>query len=92
LIYSFGEIAKLFGRKDLVGRMEILRRRIQKGVSEELLELTTLEGIGRARARALYNAGFKNLDDLKEVSAEKLATVAKIGQNLARKIKEQLGS
>jgi helicase len=92
LLYSFGEIAKLFGRKDAADRTEILRKRVQQGVAEELLELTSLEGIGRVRARALYAAGFKTLDDLKEASAERLATVGKIGQALARKIKEQVGS
>lgn len=92
LLYSFGEIAKLFGRKEIANKIDILRKRVQMGVSEELLELTSLEGIGRVRARALYAAGFKTLDDLKEASAERLAIVGKIGQALARKIKEQLGS
>lgn len=92
LLYSLGELSKLFGRKELNSKIELTRKRVQHGVSEELLELTSLQGIGRVRARALYSSGFKTLDDLKEASAEMLANVSKIGQALARRIKEQVGS
>lgn len=38
--------------------------RIKYGVKEELLDLVKLYGIGRVRARKLFNAGIKNREDL----------------------------
>jgi helicase len=90
LLHSFGELAKLFKRTDLVRQADVLRRRVASGVSEELVELTALQGVGRVRARALYSAGFRTLEDLKEAPADKLALVEKVGSSVARRIKEQV--
>lgn len=69
LLYSTYEIAKLLGRKDVLPLAMNLRRRIVEGVKEELLELVNLKGIGRVRARMLFNAGFKTVGDPKEFKA-----------------------
>jgi len=90
LLHSLGELAKLFKKSEMAKQTEVLRLRVEAGVSEELLELTTLEGIGRVRARALYTAGFKSFDDLKDAPTDKLAAVDRIGTSVARRIKEQL--
>ena len=42
------------------------------------------------RARALYGAGFKTLEDLKEAPAERIAQVDSVGTAVARRIKEQV--
>jgi helicase len=89
LLHGLEELAKLFKREVIVRQIELLRLRVEAGVSEELVELTTLEGVGRVRARALYTAGFKTLEDIKEASAEKLAAVDKVGTAVARRVKEQ---
>jgi helicase len=90
LLHSLEEISRLFKRPEMVKQAELLRKRVVSGVSEELVELTTLQGVGRVRARALYSAGFKTLEDIKEASPEKLAMVEKVGTSVARKIKEQV--
>lgn len=90
LLHALGELARLFKASEVVRQAETLRMRVASGVSEELIELTTIQGVGRVRARALYSAGFRTLEDLKEAPAEKLALVGKVGAAVARKIKEQV--
>lgn len=91
LLYASHEIAALFGNKDLLPNLTDLMERIEKGVKKELLPLTRLEGIGRVRARILYNAGLQTVSDLKTAPLEKLTSLPLIGPRLAKKIKEQVG-
>ena len=90
LLHSMSELARLFKQPDVARQAELLRRRVESGVGEELLELTGLQGVGRVRARALHSAGFRTIEDLKEASADRLALVEKVGTAVARKIKEQV--
>jgi helicase len=91
LLYSSHELASLFGHKDLLPRLAELMERTEKGVKAELLPLVRLEGIGRVRARILYNSGLKTVKDLKEAPLNKLVSLPLIGPKLAKKIKEQVG-
>jgi ATP-dependent DNA helicase len=91
LLHALSEVSGLFGRRDLAKQAETLRKRVVSGVSEELLELTALRGIGRVRARSLNSAGFRTIDDLKEAPADRIASVDKIGTAVARRLKEQVG-
>src|SRR5438094_8656131 len=59
LILATQELGRLFGHKDLLAPLEMLKVRLAKGVRPELVKLTTLEGVGRVRARMLYDAGLK---------------------------------
>jgi len=90
LLHSLVELAKLFKMPEMVKQGETLRMRVASGVSEELVELTTLQGVGRVRARALYSAGFRTIEDIQEAPADRLALVEKVGAAIARKIKEQV--
>lgn len=65
--------------------------RTRKGVKKELLPLVRLEGVGRVRARILFNAGLKTVEDLKRAPMEKLTSLPLIGLKLAKKIKDQVG-
>jgi helicase len=67
-----------------------LKNRVQYGVKEELTELTQLKGVGRVRARNLFEKGYKNFADLKKAGLDELAEIDKIGKNLAKEILEQL--
>jgi helicase len=90
LLYSLGELARLLGRIDLALETEELRERVKYGIKPELTELTKLDGIGRVRARSLFNAGYTSVDKLSEAPVEKIANVPKIGNSVAVQIKHQL--
>jgi helicase len=65
--------------------------RVQNGCKEELLNLVSLKGIGRVRARALYYEGFKTVNDLRNVPIERIAKIKTIGKAVAINIKQQIG-
>lgn len=89
LLYSAVEIGKALGLKASGRELSRLRLRVAYGVREELLELVSLKGIGRVRARNLFGAGYKTLKDIKAASAEALSLVSAIGPSLAEDIKRQ---
>jgi len=53
-------------------------------------DVTTLEGIGPAKAKHLKEAGFETLKDLDEASVDDISEVEGIGPKLAVKIKDEL--
>jgi len=91
LLYSSYELTKLLGHKNLLPKLAELMERVEKGVKAELLPLARLEGIGRVRARILYNAGLRTIEDLKKASVDRLMSLPHIGPKIAKKIKEQVG-
>ena len=90
LLYAMEEIGRLFSFPKLE-ELRRLRTRVKHGIREELLELVSLRGIGRARARRLYARGFKTLEHLRKAGLKELASVPGIGERLAASIKAQLG-
>jgi helicase len=90
LLYAAGLIAELFQYKNLTFTIGHLRNRIQYGIKEELLDLVTLKGVGRVRARQLFHKGYKNLADLKFLDEESLSAIKTIGRSLARDILHQI--
>ncbi|MCP8317533.1 MAG: helix-turn-helix domain-containing protein, partial [archaeon] len=90
LIHSLFELSKLLGRADFLLEIGELRQRIEQGIKSELITLAKLEGIGRVRARSLYNHGFTDLEKLASASEDKIASVPKIGTIIAKSIKKQL--
>ena len=91
LLYAAGELAKLFGKKEFIAPLAELRLRVKHGVRPELLPLVSLEGVGRVRARALYNAGLRTVEDVRRASLSQLLAVPGIGGKLAKSLKEQAG-
>lgn len=92
LTHASHELATLFKHKDLLQKLSRLTVRIEKGVKPELLSLVSLKGIGRARARVLFNSGIKTIDDVKIAPVSKLVGLPLIGAKVAQKIKKQVGS
>ena len=90
LLYTLYEFTKLFNRNEILGTLADLRIRTKYGVKQELLPLIKLEGVGRIRARALYNAGFVDIKILKSTAESTISSISKIGPSIAKKIKRQL--
>ncbi|RLF15553.1 MAG: extensin [Thermoprotei archaeon] len=91
LIYSTEEIARLLSLNEVAKELRVLRIRVKHGVRRELVELVQLKGIGRVKARILYQLGYKTLDDLRKASIEELVRIPSIGLSTAISIKQQLG-
>jgi len=53
-------------------------------------EFTSLNGIGKAKAELLYEAGFDSLEKLKSASVQDIISVKGITEKNAKEIKEQL--
>lgn len=90
LAYSLYEVAKICKRNALLQEIYDLRTRIKYGIREELLQLVKLKGIGRARARSLYDSGITDLRQVVQVPESRLAAVPKIGVGVARVLKSSL--
>ena len=89
LLYSGEELAKLLKMQSIVKELMKMRFRMQYGVREELLPLLRLQGIGRVRARLLFNNGIKDLGEVKKADVVQLAQL--VGKALALSLKKQVG-
>ena len=90
LLHATREYARMYNFS-CVSDISDLLIRVQNGCKEELLNLVTLKGIGRVRARALYREGFKSVNELRSVPVERLAKIKGIGTAVAKNIKQQIG-
>ncbi|MCX9080969.1 MAG: 50S ribosomal protein L32e [Candidatus Methanoperedens sp.] len=55
--------------------------------NEAIKQLTTIEGVGKAKAKILYDAGFKTIESVKKANEDDIAQIKGIGEKLAQKIK-----
>ncbi len=86
LLYACSEIAKIKRRKKLIPKINALRKRLKYGVRKELLPLVRVRNIGRVRARKLYQAGIKNIKDLRKAEQKKLEKL--LGKKISKKVKK----
>ncbi len=86
LAYVMREMAKDAGRDDLLAELAVLRTRLRSGIKEELVELASIRGVGRVRARAIHDAGLRSISDVRAASPAKLATIRQIGPMVAESI------
>ncbi|MFA5797408.1 MAG: helicase-related protein [Candidatus Woesearchaeota archaeon] len=89
LCYSSEELAKLAKMHSLVKDIAKLRFRLKYGVREELIALLQLKGIGRIRARKMFNSRIHDISDVKKVDLTTLSQL--IGKAIALDIKKQVG-
>lgn len=91
LLYSLAEIAKVLNLTQFLPPFFTLHARIKYGVKTELLDLIKLRGIGRVRARMLFNHDIRNQADLYDAPLVELARIPTIGSSIAASIKKQVG-
>ncbi|NPA74732.1 MAG: DEAD/DEAH box helicase [Euryarchaeota archaeon] len=91
LLYSFAEIGKTQGYPHF-REVEKLRLRVKYGVSEELLPIVMLRGVGRVRARRLFDYGFTSIEKLRSATVRQLTDIPGIGERLAKDILRQVQS
>ena len=90
LLHASREFARMYNF-ECVSDISDLMLRVQYGCKKELLNLVSLKGIGRVRARAMFNEGFKTVNDLRGVPLKRLAQIKTIGEGIAKNIKSQIG-
>jgi len=90
LLHAAREFARMYNF-DCVPDLSDLLLRVQYGCKKELLNLVSLKGIGRIRARALFNESFKTISNLRGVPLKRIAEIKTIGEGVAKSIKSQIG-
>jgi len=85
---SLSELLMVLGAHKAALYFMELAERIRHGVRPELLQLCAIEGVGRVRARILYNHGLRTIEDVAKAPVERLAEMPRIGRELAVKIKD----
>ena len=91
MLYAMNEIALIFN-PDAVVRIRPLITRIKYGVKEELMELVGFRGVGRSRARSLFDNGVVSELDVMAMDEAALAAIPRIGNALARSMKARFGT
>lgn len=86
LTYSGYNVAKVLDLKEHYESLYTLNLRVKDGVKEELLDLVKIQGVGRKRARILYNHGIKKPEDV-VMNVEKVKSL--LGQKIGEKIAKE---
>ena len=89
LLYSMTELANILNHNQIIKEINKVRFRLRYGVREELLPLLKLAGVGRVRARLLYNSGIKDVGGVRRAPMPKLSSL--LGKATATSVKKQVG-
>lgn len=84
IVYSSVELAKITGHNTMVSDLTKMRIRISDGVKEELLSLLKLKGIGRVRARKLFDSGIKTSEEVTKTDEKILEKI--LGKKTAQNV------
>ncbi|MDD4250828.1 MAG: DEAD/DEAH box helicase [Candidatus ainarchaeum sp.] len=87
LSYSTIELSKVLELNQHIISSKKIGLRAKYGIREELLQLVELKGIGRVRARKLFNNKIKTINDVKN-NLPKIERV--LGKTIAENLKKQL--
>ena len=89
----FGEISldseiELESLLDFISGLEI---RLKEGIKKDLLEIISIKGLGRVKARTLSSNGVRTLEQLINLPSDELLSLKGFGPNLIQRIKTQVG-
>jgi helicase len=90
ILHAAREFARMYNF-ECVSEIGNLLLQVKYGCKKELLNLVSLKGVGRIRARAMFNAGIKTISDLRRLPLNQIAEVKTIGEGIAKSIKSQIG-
>ncbi|MDR0791377.1 MAG: DEAD/DEAH box helicase [Methanomassiliicoccaceae archaeon] len=90
ILHAMNELSAIF-RPECARKLKPLLTRVRYGIKSELIDLVAFKGVGRSRARTLYNAGIKSRKDIADPDINKIAALPRIGMALAKSLKEQVG-
>jgi helicase len=90
LLHATREFIRMYNY-EYITILNNLITRVHYGCKKELLNLVSLKGIGRVRARSLYNENYRTINDLRRIPIERLSKIKTIGENIAKNIKMQIG-
>ncbi|MBU0762610.1 MAG: restriction endonuclease subunit R, partial [Candidatus Altiarchaeota archaeon] len=86
--YAAAELTRIIGLRKSHVEVKKIEARVKYGVLEELLPLVSVKGIGRVRARKIFNTGIKTVPQLKNAPLEILTPI--LGKKTAEKIKREV--
>lgn len=89
ILYAMNEVAMIFN-PDASKYIRPLLTRVRYGVKEELIPLVSFRGVGRNRARILFDNGIRGRKDVADADIDVLAAMNKIGKSLANSLKDQV--
>jgi helicase len=82
LLTSMRELARLFS-SGAMRPLDELALRVENGIRSELIALVSIKGVGRVRARRLFDAGIKGPDDIRKATVQRIASLEGFGRQLA---------
>ncbi|QCJ46812.1 ATP-dependent DNA helicase [Haloprofundus sp. MHR1] len=91
--WLLGAAEQLAGELDLGSNVAVreAKKRIEYGVREELLDLAGVRGIGRKRARRLFEAGVESRADLREADKSVVLAALRGRRKTAETVLENVG-
>ncbi|MDD3178524.1 MAG: DEAD/DEAH box helicase [Candidatus ainarchaeum sp.] len=88
IIYCVNELIKQNKQNTYLSKeYKTIGIRLKYGVKKELVELVCLKNIGRIRARRLFIAGIKGINDIKRKPEKIIEIIGKIGYSILEELK-----
>ncbi|MCL5889254.1 MAG: DEAD/DEAH box helicase [Candidatus Thermoplasmatota archaeon] len=73
-------------RRELSYPLDILSLRLKEGIRDDIMALISLPGIGRVRARRLYENGFKKPSDIANATVQSIAVLRGFSKTMAENV------
>ncbi len=86
ITYSGSKVCEAKSLREHSLTLAKLSLRIKHGVKDELLDLVRIKGIGRKRARSLYEMGIKSVEELAKTDPSKLSKLPSFGDLVAKNV------